>query len=142
MKLKSLTWKFWKCKTKIFRYRDIIVPHCFKIRYHKQQQYVEQMFMPMQIFKVYSRQQHNTYIISEKWNVSLIYFSSHNRNRAVFVTDAVAIVAVVKSTLICGCGFAVVRFYAVKPRLRLFDPSLVYIVSITCIWKIIIIIIS
>ena len=83
--------------------------------------------MPMQIFKVHSRQQHNTYIISEKLSVSLIYFNSHNRNIAVFVTDAVAVVAVVNSTSICSCGFAVVRFYAVVTRLRLFDPSLIYI---------------
>ena len=84
------------------------------------------MFMPMQIFKIYSRQQHNTYIILQKLSVNLIYFNSHNRNRAVFVPDAVAVVAVVKITTICGCGFAVVRFYAVKPRLRLrlFNPSL------------------
>ena len=87
--------------------------------------------MPMPIFKVYSWQQHNTYIISEKLSVSLVYFHSHNRNRAVFVPDAVA---VVKSTSICGCGFAVVRFYAVVPRLRLFDPSLIYIHIYTYIY--------
>ena len=64
--------------------------------------------------------------MSEKLSVSLIYFNSHNRNRAVFVTDAVAVAVVVISTSICGSGFAVVRFYAVVPRLllRLFDRSL------------------
>ena len=69
---------------------------------------------------------HNTRRTSEKYYFDI--FSPYNRNRAVFVPDAVA---VVKSTSICSCGFVVVRFYAVITRLwmrlRLFDPSLINI---------------
>ena len=48
-----------------------------------------------------------------------MFFSTHNRNRAGFVPDGVA---VVKSALICGCGL---EFLKVVKRLRLSDPSLV-----------------
>ena len=47
-------------------------------------------------------QQHNTRRTSEKYYFDI--FSHLNRNRAVFVPDAV-----VKNTSICGCGYAVVR---------------------------------
>ena len=74
-------------------------------------------------------QKHNTHIsdiTSEKYYFDI--FSPHNRNRAVFVPGAIAIVAffvaVGKSTSTCGCGFAVVSFHAFVTQLRLFDPSL------------------
>ena len=82
------------------------------------------MFIPMRTFKVHSRQQHNTQITSEKLSVILIFFSSHNRNHPVFVPDAVAVIAVVNSTSICGCE-TLCGCNAVA--VMVFDPSLLHI---------------